>query len=315
MLAGIFIVGGFDAFRDPESKAKMADDVAPWIAEKLRLPTTDTVALVRINGAIQVIAGTMLALGKGRRLSALVLAASLIPTTYAGHRYWDELDEEQRAQQRIQFLKNFAILGGLVLAAGDTGGRATVAWQVRRGARHAAEAAAAASALTEHAAQHMFDSTGQVHDAFRDRGVELAHQAHRVAQATEMTGPALRAAKKAAMKATKAQFSRHALKAAKKAAKSALRNAGSKADTSALRRRATGAARRGAKKAQRSEVGRRAGAAASRAHQATSDALGRVSDVRGDNVADWARGAAAGVSHEIVARAHDARALASTIGS
>ena len=37
------------------------------IAEALRLPTTDTVTLVRINGGIQVVAGTMLALGKGRR--------------------------------------------------------------------------------------------------------------------------------------------------------------------------------------------------------------------------------------------------------
>ena len=29
MLAGIFIYGGVDALRDPESKAKAADDVAP----------------------------------------------------------------------------------------------------------------------------------------------------------------------------------------------------------------------------------------------------------------------------------------------
>ena len=109
MLAGMFIYGGIDALRDPEGKAKAADDVAPMVAAALKLPTTDTVTLVRINGGVQVVAGTMLALGKARRLSALVLAASLIPTTYAGHRFWEEFDDERRAQQRVQFLKNGAM--------------------------------------------------------------------------------------------------------------------------------------------------------------------------------------------------------------
>jgi putative oxidoreductase len=138
MMAGIFIYGGVDALRDPQSKAKAADDVAPMIAEALQLPTTDTVTLVRINGAIQVLAGTMLALGKLRRISAVALAASLVPTTYAGHRFWEEVDHDRRDQQRVQFLKNLAMLGGLVLAAGDTGGRPSIPWRARHAAHHAA---------------------------------------------------------------------------------------------------------------------------------------------------------------------------------
>ncbi len=159
MLAGIFIYGGLDALRDPEGKAKAADDVAPMIATALRLPTTDTVQLVRINGGVQVVAGTMLALGKGRRLSALVLAASLVPTTYAGHRFWEEVDEERRAQQRIQFLKNVAMLGGLVLAAGDTGGRPSAPWVARRAAKQAIGATVAAGVATEEAAKHALETT------------------------------------------------------------------------------------------------------------------------------------------------------------
>ena|SRR5689334_20876648 len=114
LMAGIFVSGGLDAFRNPEPKAPKAEAVAPHIAAPLGLPE-DTVTLVRINGAAQVVAGTLLALGRFPRLSALVLAASLVPTTLAGHRFWDEPDPRTQAQQRIHFLKNMAMLGGLLL--------------------------------------------------------------------------------------------------------------------------------------------------------------------------------------------------------
>ncbi len=72
---------------------------------------------MRINAAIQLAAGTMLAIGLGRRLAALALAASLIPTTFAGHAFWRHTDRPQRTAQRIHFDKNLAILGGLTLLA------------------------------------------------------------------------------------------------------------------------------------------------------------------------------------------------------
>jgi uncharacterized membrane protein YphA (DoxX/SURF4 family) len=46
----------------------------------------------------------------------MVLIGSLIPTTLAGHRFWQETDEARRSQQRIHFLKNVGLLGGLILA-------------------------------------------------------------------------------------------------------------------------------------------------------------------------------------------------------
>jgi len=57
----------------------------------------------------------LLAMGRAPRLAALALAASLIPTTIAGHRFWTETDPSARAAQRIQFLKNAAMLGGLLV--------------------------------------------------------------------------------------------------------------------------------------------------------------------------------------------------------
>ena len=88
--------------------------------------TEDT---VRLNGAVQVVAGSMLALGMWPRLAATVLAGSLVPTTLAGHRYWEHEDQQTRAQHRIHFLKNLAVLGGLLIAAADTSGNPSLAWQ------------------------------------------------------------------------------------------------------------------------------------------------------------------------------------------
>ena len=133
-LATMFVTGGLDSFRRPETKVPAADPIAPRIAEKLPYLPEDTESLVRINGAAQVAAGLLLATGRFPRLSSAVLAGSLVPTTLAGHRFWEEQDETRRAQQRIHFFKNTSMLGGLLLAAVDTEGKPGVAWRARRAA-------------------------------------------------------------------------------------------------------------------------------------------------------------------------------------
>jgi uncharacterized membrane protein YphA (DoxX/SURF4 family) len=140
MLAGMFIYGGIDAVRNPESKEPKAERVAPAIAEPLGLPP-DTVDLIRWNGIAQIAAGGLLAIGRLPRLSAAVLACSLVPTTLAGHRFWEETDKQARASQQIHFLKNLAMLGGLILAATDTEGRPSLSWKAKRAARRTADRA------------------------------------------------------------------------------------------------------------------------------------------------------------------------------
>jgi putative oxidoreductase len=138
LLAGPFIVGGIDAFRSPGSRAAKAESIGPALAKRLGLPE-DPETLVKINAAVMVGAGTLLALGKAPRLAAIVLLGSLVPTTIAGHPFWDESDPVSRKQQRTQFLKNAAMAGGLVLAALDTEGRPSVRWRATRAARRAGE--------------------------------------------------------------------------------------------------------------------------------------------------------------------------------
>lgn len=116
LIAGIFLYGGYDAFRNAETKVPRAEKVAPKLAAPLGLPD-DTVQLVRLNAAVQLGAGTALALGWFPRLAALALAGSLVPTTVAGHPFWEETEPASKHLQRLQFFKNTAILGGLLLAA------------------------------------------------------------------------------------------------------------------------------------------------------------------------------------------------------
>src|SRR3954452_11797248 len=141
MLASMFVMGGVDSLRHASGKVSKAEKVTgqvPTLAQKIApgLPVpTDPATLIRINGGVQVLAGLALATGRMPRLSALALAASLAPTTYAGHPFWEEKDPAARATQRTQFLKNVSMLGGLLLAGVDTEGKPGVAWRTRRAAR------------------------------------------------------------------------------------------------------------------------------------------------------------------------------------
>jgi uncharacterized membrane protein YphA (DoxX/SURF4 family) len=139
----LFIVQGSKAFRDPEPHVKKAQPVADRMVPLIkkvappqvgdRIPES-TRSLVRLNGAAQVLGGVAIASGSGRRLGATVLAASLVPTTLAGHRFWEESDPEARAAQKVQFMKNLGLFGGLLLAAVDTEGKPGVAWRTKHGA-------------------------------------------------------------------------------------------------------------------------------------------------------------------------------------
>lgn len=139
MLAAMFVRGGADQLLHPESKADVAAPVVEELSDRVEaVPIPDDTAdAVRINGAVQLVAGGLLAINRMPRLAATALAASLVPTTLAAHRYWEIDDEEQRAQQQIHFFKNLAMLGGLVITIGDTGREPSLGWRARRAARRA----------------------------------------------------------------------------------------------------------------------------------------------------------------------------------
>jgi putative oxidoreductase len=119
LLAGVFIAGGMDVLANPEPRAKLAQPVVDRVAAVVPFAPTDPKAGVALNAAVQIGAGSMLAAGILSRLAALALATSLVPTTLAAHRFWEFEDPALRSRHRIEFLKNSAILGGLLVVALD----------------------------------------------------------------------------------------------------------------------------------------------------------------------------------------------------
>jgi putative oxidoreductase len=104
LLGAMFMKLGFDAARSPGPRVEKAE----------ALGLTKPELAVRGNGAAMVLGGAALALNKVPRLAALGLIGSLIPTTAAGHAFWDTEGAERKAQE-IQFFKNLGLFGGLVL--------------------------------------------------------------------------------------------------------------------------------------------------------------------------------------------------------
>ncbi|UMG91940.1 DoxX family protein [Nocardioides sp. TF02-7] len=147
LLASAFVVTGVHALRNAAALAPQAqpvtDRIAPLAEKAVHQAAPDAsvpkdpTTWVRVIGGVQVAAGAALGLGKFPRLSAVALAATLVPSTAATHRFWEETDKERREQQMQQFFKDASLLGALVIAAGDTEGRPGLAWRARRAAKDA----------------------------------------------------------------------------------------------------------------------------------------------------------------------------------
>lgn len=117
--AGRAVIGGtvawlgLGAVQNPGPRPEAAKPVLDKIREVVPVPFDDETA-VRINGGVQVAAGAMMAIGVLPRVASVAMVGSLVPTTLAGHAFWNEEDPAKRKAQLGQFLKNAAIVAGLV---------------------------------------------------------------------------------------------------------------------------------------------------------------------------------------------------------
>jgi uncharacterized membrane protein YphA (DoxX/SURF4 family) len=144
LLAAPFVYGGISTLRKPQDRVAGARPVVEKIAQTAdkQLPVQvprDVEQWVKADAAIKVAAGTLFGLGRLPRLTSLVLSASIVPTTLAGHRFWEHTDPTERFGQISNFLKNTGLLGGLLLAAVDTEGKPSVGYRARRAASKAAD--------------------------------------------------------------------------------------------------------------------------------------------------------------------------------
>jgi putative oxidoreductase len=112
-LAAPFVWLGYEAASEPGSRVELA--------AKLGVPEPELA--VKVNGAAMVAGGLALATGVLPKTAAAGLVASMIPTTLAGHSFWQHEDPQLRKTNRIQFLKNLGLIGGLLAVAASGRGR------------------------------------------------------------------------------------------------------------------------------------------------------------------------------------------------
>jgi putative oxidoreductase len=126
LLGLAFLSSGVEALRDIDARAERARGYG------VGQPVTAS----RAVAGTQIGAGLLLALGKLPRLSALVLAVTVVPEAATGHAFWAEKGEA-KSEKRSLFARDLGLLGGLLVAAVDTGGRESVPHRARRASRNA----------------------------------------------------------------------------------------------------------------------------------------------------------------------------------
>jgi uncharacterized membrane protein YphA (DoxX/SURF4 family) len=207
MLSAAFIGQGVETLRNPAVSLAATESTVAALRQ-LPEPYADKVpsnpeTAARINAAVQVAGGVLLATGKMPRVASAALAFTVIPGSLGGHLFWTESDPERKAQKRRALLTDLSLLGGLIIAAADTAGRPSLGWRGRQAAARVSEAVSSAlpgdgsdtalidSELADRIAHgvHVGAERGRelastaaersapLVEAARKRGEELAHEA------------------------------------------------------------------------------------------------------------------------------------------
>ena len=224
LLSAAFIGQGVETLRNP---AVSLDAAEPTVAALRQLPEpygekvpSNPETAARINAAVQVAGGVLLATGKMPRVASAALAFTVIPGSLGGHLFWTESDPERKAQKRRGLLTDLSLLGGLIIAAADTAGKPSLGWRGRQAAGRISEAVSSAlpldgsddslldSELADRIAHGLHvgaergrelastaaERSAPLVEAARKRGEEFAHTA------ADKSAPAIKKARKRARK-------------------------------------------------------------------------------------------------------------------
>jgi uncharacterized membrane protein YphA (DoxX/SURF4 family) len=184
LLSVAFIGQGVDALRNPKPAA---DAARPALDGMRKLPEpigtnvpSDAETFARINAAVQVGGGLLLATGKMPRLASAALAFTVIPGSLGGHMFWNQSDPQRKVDERRAFMTDLSLLGGLIIAAVDTEGKPSLGWRGRRAARKVSQAVTAAVPVGAASGGALADTAiaeklGHGLQVGAERGRELAH--------------------------------------------------------------------------------------------------------------------------------------------
>jgi uncharacterized membrane protein YphA (DoxX/SURF4 family) len=197
LLSAAFIGQGVETLRNPKvtlDAAQPTVDALQTLPEPFasKVPS-DPATAARINAAVQVGGGLLLATGRLPRIASAALAFTVIPGSLGAHLFWNETDPELKARKRRDLLTDLSLLGGLIIASADTAGKPSLGWRGRRAAGRISEAVSAALPLD--------GSDGSVLDS--ELGEKIAHGLHVGAErgrelastAVEKSGPLVETAR------------------------------------------------------------------------------------------------------------------------
>lgn len=115
LLCLIFLGSGIGKFLDAEgTQAYMASKGLPMVT-----------FLMYAAAVVEILGSLMLLLGYKTRTGAIILLLFLIPTTLIFHNFWSNPPVEQMLQM-MMFMKNLAIMGGLLYIIGAGPGKLSI---------------------------------------------------------------------------------------------------------------------------------------------------------------------------------------------
>jgi putative oxidoreductase len=107
-MALVFFANGFGIIPQGLAAKELADHGAPTALVPLLMIAART---------IEIIGGFGLMLGIYPQIAAIAVIAFLVPATLVAHEFWLAVGTPAFAPQLLQFLKNTAMTGGLLLIA------------------------------------------------------------------------------------------------------------------------------------------------------------------------------------------------------
>jgi uncharacterized membrane protein YphA (DoxX/SURF4 family) len=108
IFGGYFVYNGINHFRNREMLAAYASSK--------KVPAAD--AAVIASGLLMLAGGISLLAGTRPKFGAATIAGFLLGVSPTMHAYWNETDPQQRMNDTVNFMKNMALVGGTLLAAG-----------------------------------------------------------------------------------------------------------------------------------------------------------------------------------------------------
>ena len=185
LLSVAFVGQGIDSLLNPKPAAEAA---APMLDGLRALPDpvgsvipSDPQTFARINAAVQIGGGLLLATGKAPRVASAALAFTVLPANVGAHMFWSESDPQLKTEKRKEFMTDLSLLGGLMIASADTAGKPSLGWRGRRAAERLSERVSSALPGSDDTFDADLGELGEkiVHglQAGAERGRELASTA------------------------------------------------------------------------------------------------------------------------------------------